>query len=117
MVNVLNCKYSLEGCSVRIPVFESQRFFINISFFFGGGGGGGGLGVGGPRFGICYLQHTIHFILSSLRQIVSYDCFIGRNNSAYNFIAIKELIGEGVRGIAPGDWVKCVEHVLSVERV
>ena len=38
-VNVLNCKYSLEGCRVRIREFESQRyFFINIPFFLGGGG-------------------------------------------------------------------------------
>ena len=42
MANVLNCKYSLEGCKVRNREFESQRyFFINISFFCWGGGGGG----------------------------------------------------------------------------
>ena len=32
-------------------------------------------------------------------------------------LLINELIEEGIRGITPGDWVKCVEHVLSVERV
>ena len=45
------------------------------------------------------------------------DCFTARNNFAFNLTAIKELIEEGIRGITPGDWVKCVERVLSVERV
>ena len=46
-----------------------------------------------------------------------YGYFISRNNFAFNLAAIKELIKEGIRGITPGDWAKCVKHVLSVERV
>ena len=40
-----------------------------------------------------------------------YDCFIAMDNFAFN------LYCQSIRGITPGDWVKCVEHVLSVERV
>ena len=29
---------------------------------------------------------------------------------------IKKLIEEGIAGITPGDWAKCVEHFFSVER-
>ena len=36
-----------------------------------------------------------------------YDCFIARNNFAFNLL----LLGHS------GDWVKYVEHVLSVEPV
>ena len=40
----------------------------------------------------CYLKNTIHFILTSLRQIVShnafYDCFIARNNFAFNLLLL-----------------------------
>ena len=43
--------------------------------------------------------------------------FIARNNFAFNLTSIKELIEEGIRGITPGKWAKCVEHVLSVEPV
>ena len=46
-----------------------------------------------------------------------YDCLIARNNFAFNLTAIKELTEEGIRGITPGNWAKCVEHVLSVRRV
>ena len=46
-----------------------------------------------------------------------YDCFIATSKFAFNLTAIKELIEEGIRDITPGVWVKCVEHVLSVERV
>ena len=46
-----------------------------------------------------------------------YDCFIAMNNFAFNLTAIKELIEEGIRGITPGDWAKCIEHALRVERV
>ena len=41
--------------------------------------------------------------------------FIARKNFAFNLTSIKELIEEGIRGITPGNWAKCVEHVLSVE--
>ena len=43
--------------------------------------------------------------------------FIARKNFAFNLTAIKELIEEGIRGITPGEWAKCVEHVLSIEQV
>ena len=42
-----------------------------------------------------------------------YDRFIARNNFAFNLTAIKELIEEGMRGIKPGDWAKCVEYGMS----
>ena len=31
----------------------------------------------------------------------------------FHLTAIKELIEEGIRGITPGDWAKCIEPVLS----
>ena len=43
-----------------------------------------------------------------------YDCFIAKNDSAFNLAAIEKLIEEGIRGITHGDWAKCIEHVLSV---
>ena len=54
--------------------------------------------------------------MTSLRQIVSSNAFfmiallrgITLPSTYYCF---------DIRGITPGDWVKCVEHVLSVERV
>ena len=42
-----------------------------------------------------------------------YDRFIARNNFAFNLTAIKELIEEGMRGITPSDWAKCVEYGMS----
>ena len=38
-VNVLNCKYSLEGCRVRITEFQRYFLLTNLFFFCGGGGG------------------------------------------------------------------------------
>ena len=45
-----------------------------------------------------------------------YEWVIARKDFAFNLTAIKELIEEGIRGITPGDWVKCVEHVFSVDK-
>ena len=42
---------------------------------------------------------------------------LARKNFAFNLTSIKDLIEEGIRGITPGEWAKCVEHVLSVEQV
>ena len=37
--------------------------------------------------------------------------------STFKVLLSKKLIEEGIRGITHGDWVKGIEHVLSVERV
>ena len=42
--------------------------------------------------------------------------FIARKTFAFNLTAVKELIEEGLRGITPGEWTRCVEHVKWVER-
>ena len=34
-------------------------------------------------------------------------------NFAFNLTSIKELNEEGIIGITPGEWAKCVEHVVS----
>ena len=72
------------------------------------------------------LYYTI-FLLSSKHDKFYFDypainsitlcvfmCFIAGNNFTFNLTTIKELIEVGIRGISPGDWAKCVEHVLSV---
>ena len=59
-------------------------------------------------------HNKFYFDFSKLYRLMRfYDCFIARNNIAFSLTAIKELIEE----VTPGDWVKCVKHVLSVERV
>ena len=48
---------------------------------------------------------------------IIFSGIIARKNFATNLTSIKELNKEGIRGIASGEWAKCVEHVLSVEQV
>ena len=49
-------------------------------------------------------------------KMYSYECFIVRNNMAFNLVLLsRNGLRRGIRGIiAPGDWVKCIEHGLSV---